>query len=89
MCGAWTQGVRLTVKLRFRICSEEVRKTIRYLPTYSMEQGPSRKANRFSASQEIARILWDPKVPYSIHKSPPPVPILSQIDPVHTPHPTS
>ena len=56
-----------------------------YLLTYSMEQSLSWEANRFSASQEIPHILWNSKVHYHIHKSPPPVPILSLLDPVHIP----
>jgi len=56
-----------------------------YLLTYSMEQSPSYEPNQFSASQEIPRILRNPAVHYCIYKCPPPVPILSQLDPVHTP----
>jgi len=62
-----------------------------YLLTYSMEQSPFREANHFSASQEISRILWNPKVHYRIHKYPTLVPTFSQLDPVHAPllHSTS
>ena len=60
-----------------------------YLLTYSMQQSPSWEADLFSASQEIPRALCNPKIHYSIQTCLPPVPILSLINPVHSPHSTS
>jgi hypothetical protein len=56
-----------------------------YLLIYSMEQSPSREGNHFSASQEIPRILRNPKVHYRIHQCPRPVPTLRPINPVQVP----
>jgi len=53
------------------------------LLTYSIQHCPSLEVNRFAASHKIPHSLWNPNVHYSIYKCTPPVPILSQIYPVH------
>jgi len=50
-----------------------------------MELSPSWEAKRSTASQEMIRMLCNPKVHDHIHNSPPPVPTFSYINPAHAP----
>ena len=43
-----------------------------------------RKPNSSSARKKILHILWNPKIHYCVHNSPPLLPLMNQINPVHT-----
>jgi hypothetical protein len=55
----------------------------------SMEQNSPWEANSHSASQEIHRLLWNPKVHCCVHRDPPLVLILIHMNSVHAFAPTS
>ena len=63
------------------LLTNQPNKYLTYYLTNCMEQSPS------EVSQEIPHILWNPKVHYHMHKSPPRFPVPSQTDTVHAlPH---
>jgi hypothetical protein len=82
---------RFHAKLQQRIQYDYLLYVLTYLLTDLLtpwsRRSASWEANHFSGSHAIPLILWNPKFLYRIHKCPPPVPVLSQSNPFHAPHP--
>jgi hypothetical protein len=76
---------RISFRILFRIRLEfclKLNSLLTYLTPWS--RALKWESNRFSASQEFPHILWNQKFHYRIHKFPPPIPILSQSDPLRS-----
>jgi hypothetical protein len=84
-CKALLPGSRETIlHCNMRQCYPELESLTHSLTHSLMELSPSWEAANCAATRGLPSILWNPEVHHCVHISLPPVPILSQIDPIPT-----
>jgi hypothetical protein len=76
--------VRASVHLRNFLTGKSASCCTKFCSATYMEQSPSWEADIHSASQEIPCLLCNPNVHYRVNNSPPLIPVLNQMNPLHT-----
>jgi hypothetical protein len=79
----WTQSQEIELQIVEYQTFITLMWVIYWIQLNSMQLSPWEANSWSSTQQEIARILWNPKVQCHFHNSPPLVPVLSQINSAH------